>query len=82
MKFESQFGLGEIVCTHQAWRGEKCYPDLLIKIVGITFQDDGNQCIICRLDDGHIQAFMPSELISDPAFDQEHGCYPPDKEES
>lgn len=79
MKFESQFGLREIVCTKQALRGERCRHDLLLEVIGITFQMDGNQAIICRLPDGNVQAFMPTELINDSDFNQETGAYPPER---
>jgi hypothetical protein len=81
MKFKSEFGLGEI-CEYNegARRGTKALPDILVKVVAITFDIDG-QCnymvehIGCAFG---VQRFMAAKsmLTNDPAFDQNLGCYP------
>ena len=75
MKFESKFGLGEIVCTKQQQKGERFFSDSLFKIIGVTFALDGTKAYLVRLEDGHMTQFMESELIGDPDFNQESG-YP------
>lgn len=75
MRFESQFGLGELVCTKQGFRDDLVKPDLLLEVIGITFQVDGGQTIVCRLPDGTASGFMVTELVGDPAFNQETGGY-------
>jgi hypothetical protein len=76
MKFESKFGLGEIVCTHQTIRGDRIYQDALLKVIGLTFTLEGAPTYMARLSEGHIVTLMESELIGDPDFDQEAWGYP------
>jgi hypothetical protein len=75
MKFESPFGIGEIVTTHQLRSGDRIRHDLIGEVLGITFLKDGQQSIHVRTSDGHMMQFLPSELIGDPDFDQESGKY-------
>ncbi len=83
MKFESKFGLGEICGYNEdAKKGDKTMPDILVKVVQIVFDCDGQ----CNYTVEHIgsqfgiQRFMAAKsmLVGDPAFDQELGCYPPE----
>lgn len=83
MKFETQFGLGEICGYNEnASRGDKTMPDILVKVVGITFDIDGQ----CNYTVEHIgnmfgmQRFGAAiaSLNGDPEFDQEEGRYPAD----
>jgi hypothetical protein len=74
MKLESKFGIGEIVCTKQTVTKDRVFQDAMFKIVAVTFAES-ETTYLARLENGQPVAFMESELIGDPDFDQEHG-YP------
>lgn len=79
MKFETQFGLGEIVCTRQQQTSHGLYKDALLKVVAIQFALGGDIAYLCRAaDTGIIVPMCEAELIGDPDFDQESG-YPKDQ---
>lgn len=83
MKFESSFGIGEIVVTRQIIRGDHIREDVIGEVIGVTFAK-GTPLVISvsvRLSDGSMQAFFPDELIGDPQFNQETGSYPEEKQE-
>lgn len=76
MKFDTKFGLGEIVCTHQRETINGVYPDMILKVVGIQFCLDQQMVYLCRsAGSGNIVACAESELLGDPAFDQWAGKY-------
>ncbi len=84
MKFESKFGLGEIcVYNEDQFRGNSInnrrMTDLLVKVVAVTFDMDGNATYTVELanDKIGIQRINVHEasLTGDPAFDQETGSY-------
>lgn len=75
MKYENQFGIGEIVTTRQLRRGDRIIPDLIGEVMGVSF-DKAATTVFVRLIDGSVQAFRERELEGDPDFDQVAGCYP------
>lgn len=77
MKFESKFGLGEIV-THEMKNATEVVGDFLMEIVGIQIDRDKKFMYICRhtaSDGGQVALYHESELIGDPDFDQDAGQY-------
>lgn len=72
MKFESKFGLGEIV-SYTRERDGKISHDELLEVVGIGFQKDGTTTYAVRGYRGVLMHFEESELEGDPDFDQETG---------
>ena len=77
MKFNTSFGLGEIVCTHQRETANGLYPDMILKVVATQIALDGQVAYLCRNAlSGNIVVCAGHELIGDPAFDQEAGKYP------
>ena len=83
MKFEAEFGTGEICGYNEhARRGDKRMEDVLVKVVAIIFTAD-----TVRYEVEHIGSYFgvqrflvePGALHGDPGFDQDLGCYPPDK---
>ena len=83
MKFESEFGIGEIcVYNENARRGDKVMDDILVKVVEIHFDIDGQ----CNYTVEHISSSFglqrfpaaKTSLHGDPDFNQELGCYPPE----
>lgn len=78
MKFESKFGLGEIV-IYQMSRGDEFLSDELLEVVGVAF-DRKVIAYTCRRTDGSIVHFEEAELIGDENFNQETGCYPEGEE--
>jgi tRNA G37 N-methylase Trm5 len=87
MKFETKFGIGEI-CIHDPFAGrdkESSPPrDLLVKVVAIQI-NNAAITYICEniLTNGHVEYINCHEkdLIGDPEFDQEKGCYPENSED-
>ena len=73
MKFESKFGIGEIVS--KVWErgdGQRVHDELL-EVVAIVFSRD-KPVIVCRYPQtGTTVQFSESELTNDPDFSQEHG---------
>ena len=81
MKFESKFGIGEIVTWSKTKprTGEVVYDELLC-VMAITFQkgsgaDQIVPFISCRHPDGRILHLDPDHLVGDKDFDQETGEY-------
>ncbi len=84
MKFESKFGIGEIVLTHIKGRDDRRVGDDLLEITAVIFGADRNAppCYACRFaGTGYISHFDECQLIGDPAFHQENG-YDVDTEEN
>ena len=76
MKFESKFGIGEIVAYEPHIRGGTEYPplDALLEVQGIYFGMSGKIEYICRYPaSGVTVAFDGSQLIGDPDYCQETG---------
>lgn len=79
MKFASSIGVGEVVICRTKDRSRGETHELLLKVVAVTFNLDGSITCLCRNPvTGNLSPFWESELESDPAFDQEKGCYPED----
>ena len=74
MKYESKFGIGEIVTTHQKEHDGRIIPDLIGEVVAVTF-DRAAIAVHVRISDGHVQLFREADLIGDPGFDQKRGGY-------
>ena len=80
MKFESKFGIGEIVC-YDLYRGESLVHSAALEVVGIYFARDGRDEYICRYPQtGATVGFTEAQLLGDPDFDQDRGCYPVEPE--
>lgn len=74
MKFESKYGIGEVILTKQQIRGDKMHGEILAKIVGIVFDVDKKPIYACRIaQTGYVIHLNESEIIGDPDFDQEKG---------
>lgn len=74
MKFESKFGLCEIVYhTLDGRRGAK--HDEFLEVVGVLFGKQG-VTYACRYPLGLIGHFTECELDGDPDFNQNAGAYP------
>lgn len=74
MKYESKFGIGEIVTTHQKEHDGRIIPDLIGEVIAVTF-DSTAIAVHVRLSGGSVQLFREAELIGDSDFDQERGGY-------
>ena len=80
MKFETKFGLGEIVyytrSGHKTARHDQftARHDELLEVVAIAFDKNGVS-YYCRYPQGITTAFTEGELIGDPDFDQDKGQY-------
>lgn len=79
MQFESKFGIGEILVTHQKVRGDnRINQDIIGEVIGVSFQTGAEPVYCLRIGGtGQTHNFMEAELIGDPTFDQETG-YPTD----
>lgn len=79
MKFESKFGIGEIVIvgTNIQSRNENG-KDYLGEVVCAVFDGSGTDYIVDVQVPTGIQRMQlkESQLDGDPDFDQESGCYP------
>lgn len=76
MKFESKFGIGEIVIYEPHHRTDKDYTpnDALLEVQAVLFGLDGKVDYICRYPaTGLTTAFSESQLIGDTNFNQETG---------
>ena len=79
MEYKSKFGIGEIVIYDPKQRGEKI-QDALLEVTGIYFGMDNKIDYFCRYPaTGMTVSFSESQLEGDPDYDQENGCYAPDK---
>jgi|TARA_R110002072_G_scaffold296457_2_gene468332 hypothetical protein len=73
MKFETEFGLGEIV--YYSRRGhEKAKHDEFLEVIAITFDKNGTT-YHCRYPQGITVAFTEHDLTGDPDFNQDEGKY-------
>ena len=77
MKFESKFGIGEIVIYDMGKDDAKArasaVPELILEVLGIVFAEA--TMIICRTPAGDIQQYNECDLEGDPSFNQALGCY-------
>lgn len=76
MKFESKFGIGEVVVYEPHHRTDKDYTpnDALLEVQAICFGMDAKIDYICRYPaTGMTTSFSESQLFGDPDFDQETG---------
>jgi hypothetical protein len=89
MKFETPIGLGEVViiegfeekCTERAQMSKLACLDFFGEVVGITIEKDVTKYQVKFEDNAHrlmLGTFTESELLPDPEFDHEKGCYPND----
>lgn len=79
MKFQTKFGLKEIVIYATHHREKQSFIDEYLEVQAITFDIDGNASYLCRYPASGVTAwFAESQLEGDPLFDQEAGCYPPE----
>ncbi|MCC2615980.1 hypothetical protein LJ739_06975 [Aestuariibacter halophilus] len=75
MKFESKFGIGEIVCR-DVMKSDELYSSELYEVVSISFGKDGRQVISClHAQTQRIIHFDPVDIEGDPDFDQSSGKY-------
>lgn len=73
MKFESKFGIGEIVIYEPHRRGER-QTDVLLEVQGVYFGMDGKVEYVCRYPgNGATVGFSESQLVGDPGFNQDTG---------
>lgn len=73
MKFETKFGIGEIV--HYTLLGHPAAKhDELLEVVCISF-GKGSMTYHCRYPKGNVGCFEECELIGDDDFNQETGKY-------
>jgi len=80
MKFESKFGIGEIVIreTHQ---NGKMVQERMMEVIGVNFGKSSSGSIACSYlcedtQNGHRQFYDEPMLVGDPDFDQNKGKYP------
>lgn len=76
MKFKSKFGTGELVYVMMTDSGGRCMPEIVARVIAVTFERGDSPHYTCRLPNGVITNFLESELIGDPEFNQELGDYP------
>lgn len=74
MKFESKFGIGEIV-IREFRKGSELLGDDFYEVIAIVFSKESIN-YACRHHNGLVHQFMEYELIGDPDFNQETGKYP------
>lgn len=75
MKFETKFGLGEIV-YYTRFNHKNAKHDEFLEVVAITFEKR-TVTYHCRFPQGITVGFKECDLIGDSDFDQELGEYPP-----
>ena len=75
MKFESKFGIGEIVML-DTYKGGELLSSKLLKVKAILV--DGVESIYCCENPETLQRqyYQEKDLEGDDQFDQEKGCYP------
>ena len=76
MKFESEFGIDEIVISEEYRNGERIASELW-KVVYIVFDRDSVIYQCRHSTTGNVVGFKEYELIGDPDYDQEFGTYLP-----
>lgn len=75
MKFESKFGIGEIVLSKLTRRDGKICGDHMGEVIGVSFSPQGVTYSVRMSSHAHVVGFDEGELIGDDLFDQETG-YP------
>lgn len=80
MKFESKFGLDEVLVYNESEvRGNRSMPDQLVKVINVSFNLGGEVTYLCEYVSNqgviHRITLHESLLTGDPDFDQETG-YP------
>lgn len=80
MKFESMYGIGEILIWQKMGRDDRQMASEMVEVVSIIFgknsvSGDGEHVYNCRFPDGRTVVLSETELQGDPDFDQEDGCY-------
>lgn len=81
MKFESKFGVGEIVIRESHQNG-KLAQERMMEVIAVLFGKENEVSYICEdTHNGHRQQYCESMLVGDPDFDQEAGSYPKEPEE-
>lgn len=73
MRFETKFGLGEIVYYTRRSHG-KAKHDEFLEVIAITFDKNG-VTYHCRYPKGITTGFAECDLIGDPEFNQKTGKY-------
>lgn len=76
MRFESKFGIGEIVAYEPHERADKEYRpnDSLLEVQAVIFGMDGKVDYLCRYPTtGVTVGFSESQLVGDPDFDPKCG---------
>lgn len=74
MKFESKFGIGEIVATKPPKSTSRQIKDQLVEVIAITFDRENDITVHCRYPEtGLTHGFKESELDGDNDFNQETG---------
>lgn len=85
MKFESKFGVGEVVYYRMPKSRDSDSNvlsfDKIMEVIAIQFEKEGSITVVARLNDDTVRGFKESELVGDLDFDQEKGEYPPEKRE-
>lgn len=81
MKFESKFGLGEIVIREHHKNGKMVGDDRMMEVIAVVIEksDDGGFDFAYTCEDtqnGHRGMYRENMLVGDPEFDQEKGAYP------
>jgi hypothetical protein len=78
MKFESKFGIGEVVALTKGGMTKNMHGfvyDELLEVIVVNFEEDAVR-IICRAPNLMIVALKESELDGYIHFDQDAGKYP------
>lgn len=76
MKYESKFGMGEIVTTKQISKKGKFIRDEIGEVVAVQFDKTAITILVRMANAQGIHSFRECDLIGDPDFDQEAGKYP------
>ena len=80
MKFDTKFGIGEIV-YYTRMGHPKAQHDSFLEVVAISITRD-HVTYCCRYDTGIVSVFTEKDLIGDEEFNQETGEYPYNIEEA
>lgn len=78
MKFNSKFGLDEIVIRESNKNGDMV-AERMMEVVCIVFEKNTVGYVCEDTQNGHRQVYSEAQLIGDKDFDQELGRYPKDK---
>lgn len=78
MKFETKFGIGEIVHFNPSTKNHRLNDELL-KVVGIYIDADKSVRYVCQWPQtGFCASYTENQIKGDPDFNQEAGEYPED----